>query len=74
MAHTDCQSFHFLATLGLASTDGFTAPLTKFSMDPRHRVCFDRGLTQIYDLNPICELLPVVGPCMVGHMLHLGNV
>jgi hypothetical protein len=36
-----------------------------FGTDLRCRVHFDRGLTQICDLNPMCKLLSVAGPCMI---------
>ena len=65
IVHSDHQGIRSLVALGLASIEGFAASSFLFGTDLRCRVRFDRGLTQICDLNPVCELLLVVGPCMI---------
>jgi hypothetical protein len=65
MAHIDHQGICSLAAPGLASIEGFAASSFLFGTDLRCRVHFDRGLTQICDLNPMCKLLSVAGPCMI---------
>ena len=65
IVHSDHQGIRSLVALGLVSIERLMASSFLFGIDLRHRVHFDGGLTQIYNLNPVCELLPVVGPCMI---------